>query len=495
MSRKKLNITDTISEIKQIIDKYGGIPSQQVDKAAYAKINYVIKHYGETLEVKSFLTEYGGLLISNSTSKRGKRVDLQTKVEEFMQIIEKYGKIPSQNEDRKAYANITYYLKNYTDTPEIQKFLSEYEDVISFGNRSDFSTRLMNITESLKKEERIPAVKENQELYVAVRYLFNKNSDNPDVIRLKYIYAHHSCFPLPNTKYGPKPEPQNTVEVVTPSGKEFITYENPDLQIWRKNVAYEFIEYVYNTYDELPANKTKPMQLLLKRILHWERYSIDCAKDVSEPLYDFLKRMIKLGCQNEIIIKTFNSFEFGNEIIQNNVRNLLIENGTCTISYIAQCANPGMPVTDKFVYYYYYILLNDKPQNRGKLPALGELYSWPTNKAVMRVHYRDYSRCNLAKIRQQVISCKRDWEENPPQTVDELRLYGCYMLFSAERRSDWNEKDSLFNKTYIQACFDNGHPYFRYYKADYNHRYLDYYLFLLENGYKLQDKELIRVSS
>ena len=28
-------------------------------------------------------------------------------------LIKKYGKIPSQYEDRKAYANISYYLKNY----------------------------------------------------------------------------------------------------------------------------------------------------------------------------------------------------------------------------------------------------------------------------------------------------------------------------------------------------------------------------------------------
>lgn len=492
MSRKKTNITETISELKQIIDKYGGIPSQQVDKAAYGKINYVIKRYADSEEVKKFLSEYSDVFMSDAMTKKGRRIDLRSKVDEFKQIIKKYGKIPSQYEDRKAYANISYYLKNYVDAIEIQEFLSEYGDIISIGTRSDFSTRLMNITESLKKEERIPSVKENQELYVAVRYLFDKNSDNPDVIRLKYIYAHHSCFPLPNTKYGPKPAPQNTVVVVTPSGKEFITYENSELQIWRKNVAYEFIEYVYNSYNELPAKKTRPMQLLLNQISHWERYSIDCANDVSEPLYEFLKKMIKLGCQDEIIIKTFNSFEFGDEKIQNNVRSLLIENGTCTISYIALCANPGKPVTNDFVYYYYYILLNDKPQNREKLPALGELYRCPANNALMRVHYRDYSRCNLTKIRQQIISCTRDWEENPPQTVDELRQYGCFMFFSAEKRSNWNEKDPLLNKTYIQSSFDYGHPYFRYYKSNYNHRYLDYYLFLLENGYRLQDKELIQ---
>ena len=158
----------------------------------------MIKRYADSEEVKMFLSQYNDIFMQDNKPKKGKRVDIQTKVEEFKKIIEKYGKIPSQNEDRKAYANITYYLKNYTDTPEIQKFLSEYEDIISFGNRSDFKTRLAQLAESLRVEERIPAVKENQELYVAVRYFFAKNSDNPEVIKLKksmhIILAIHSLI-------------------------------------------------------------------------------------------------------------------------------------------------------------------------------------------------------------------------------------------------------------------------------------------------------------
>ena len=46
MSRKKLNITDTISEIKQIIDKYGGIPSQQVDKVTIQSPTLVKPKWG-----------------------------------------------------------------------------------------------------------------------------------------------------------------------------------------------------------------------------------------------------------------------------------------------------------------------------------------------------------------------------------------------------------------------------------------------------------------
>lgn len=491
MSRKKINITETISELKQIIEKYGGIPSQQIDKAAYAKINYVIKRYADSEEVKMFLSQYNDIFMQDNKPKKGKRVDIQTKVEEFKKIIEKYGKIPSQNEDRKAYANITYYIKNYTDTPEIQKFLSEYEDIISFGNRSDFKTRLAQLAESLRVEERIPAVKENQELYVAVRYFFAKNSDNQEVIKLKKIYAHNTCYPLPDTKFGPRPESKK-IKVITLSGKEYIADENPDLLIWKKNVAYEFIEHVYNTYKELPAKKTKPMQLLFKQIAHWERYNVDCSTDVKEPLYQFLYRLITLGCQDETIVRTYNSFDFVSKKVQNRVRKLLIENGSCAISYIAQCANPGKPVSETFAYYYYYVLLNDKPKSRVQLQALGELYSGPTNFAILRVHYRDYSLCNISKIRQEVILNTRNWDDNPPQNIEEWRQYGCHMFFFAERRSNWNEMDPLYNKTYIQSSFDNGHPYFRYYNANYNHRYLDYYLFLLENGYRLQDRELIQ---
>ena len=113
MSRKKINITETISELKQIIDKYGGIPSQQVDKAAYAKINYVIKRYADSKEVKKFLSEYSDVFMSDAMTKKGRRIDLRSKVDEFKQIIKKYGKIPSQYEDRKAYQKTEKDIYDY----------------------------------------------------------------------------------------------------------------------------------------------------------------------------------------------------------------------------------------------------------------------------------------------------------------------------------------------------------------------------------------------
>lgn len=51
--------------------------------------------------------------------------------------------------------------------------------------------------------------------------------------------------------------------------------DNPEYYRWRRDVNYEYICFVYENYGVLPAEKTKPMQFLLREIEHWERYNID----------------------------------------------------------------------------------------------------------------------------------------------------------------------------------------------------------------------------
>ena len=205
--------------------------------------------------------------------------------------------------------------------------------------------------------------------------------------------------------------------------------------------------------------------------------------------------MINLGCNEDVIKEAYYSFIFTQNEVQEKVRQLVIENGACAIHYISQTAIPECPLNDLFVYFYYYVVQNDIIGIRDHMPV-GELYSTMTPYRVLRVHYRDYHKCDVNKIRESAICHYRDWQKFPPQTIEEWRYYGQseffdntadfftqHIFIGGNRPIDWN-------KTYIEKQMSKGMPYFRHFKDVL--RYQDYYYYLLENGYTLKDDELLK---
>ena len=53
-------------------------------------------------------------------------IDFKKKAEELRSILEKYNGLPTFKEDRVAYANVCYYIKNHSD---------EYESSITLGRK------------------------------------------------------------------------------------------------------------------------------------------------------------------------------------------------------------------------------------------------------------------------------------------------------------------------------------------------------------------------
>lgn len=417
------------------------------------------------------------------------RKDLQQKIEELKTILEHYGGIPSQKQDRAAYANICYYLKTYGDTPEIQELISKFNlNVSKRVERADVETQIGNIATILREKGRIPSVNEDESLYTKIRYVFNKHQDVYEVIKLKYIYAHSSCFPLPNTKYGPKPEEENR------NSNFYVGYIPEEILEWLDNTTYEYIEYVYKHFGELPAPQTKPMLRLKKKIEHWYRYNVDYCKSERISLCDFLQRMMDLGCNELIIKEAYYSFKFDSEQVQERVRQMVIENGACAIHYIAQTAISESALSDEFVYYYYYVKFNDKSDYTDHMP-LGELYAGVHPYRVLRVHFHDYDKCDIDKIRISAKAHYRNWRDLRPETLDEWKYYGQSEFFA--NREDlfyahvFGEYDSSidWSTTYIEKRKIKGAPYFRF--RNYINRYIDYCNYLIENGYTIQDEVLL----
>lgn len=415
-----------------------------------------------------------------------KTTNIDQKIVEIKEILEKYGGIPKQSLDRAAHAKIKYYFKTYENEPQIQELIAKYNNEQRKRNNT-VEKQINEVVSILKKYGRIPHVKENVANYGKVRYLFQKHTDLFEVIKLKYIYAHQSCFPLPNSRFGPRPESE-------PSDF-YVGFVSPEYIEWKNNVIYEYIEYVYANFKSLPGPETKPMVKLKKNIKHWYRYNVETDKKEKNQLFKFLERMISFGCNEDIIKEAYYSFIFTKKEIQENVRQLVIENGACAIHYIAQTAIPECPLNDLFVYYYYYVVHNDIIGIQDHMP-LGELYSTITPYRVLRVHYRDYHKCDINKIRESAIRHYRNWRKSPPETLEEWKYYGQseffvntadfytpHIIIGGDGPIDWS-------KTYIDKQISKGMPYFRHLKDTL--RYLDYYHYLLENGYTLKDEELLK---
>lgn len=414
-------------------------------------------------------------------------VDMTKKIEELRIALQKYNGIPSQTVDKAAHANIKYYIKRYSDNPEIKALIEEYG--LSYTKRDDYETHLEKIKTALAEIGRMPSSSKDKTLYQNVKYFFKRYENKSEVERLKWVYAF-GCFPLPNTQYGSKPDPEYVYD-----SWEGRSYMSNNYFEWQDNVSYEYIEYVFKHYQELPGHETKPMVRLKKKISHWERYNIDVRKSESTQLYNFLQRMIDIGCEDDLIKQAYYSFKFDTPEVQAQVERMLIENGACAIHYIAQTAMLESTLSDRFVYYYYYILMNDRKEERRKMP-LASLYSGVVPYRVLRIHYRDYYKCNVDKIRESAKAHYRDWRENRPETLEEWKYYGQSEFFDNKEEFFGahiiGEYDSSIDwtTTYIEKRMQKGRPYFRFYVGIY--RYLDYCLYLLENGYTLKDEDIIK---
>lgn len=105
MSRKPVDINEKVKELRSILIKYNGLPSQAVDRIAYANIKYYIKKYGDDTRVQSLVDEFNINIGNKSCS------DFNNKYEEIKETLKVQGRIPSCNEDRPLYDKVQYFFK------------------------------------------------------------------------------------------------------------------------------------------------------------------------------------------------------------------------------------------------------------------------------------------------------------------------------------------------------------------------------------------------
>ena len=201
-------------------------------------------------------------------------IDFRKKAEELRSILEQYNGIPTFKEDRVAYANVCYYIKNHSDKPEIKELIDDFNLSAPIDKKSEehFKIRLEEIKTILEKYHRIP---KNPKDYQAVYYFFNRYKDKPEVQRLMYIYADPDCF-----------------ESVT--GKPMISKSYHSYRSFcDKYTAAEYIKYVYDKYKILPAIATVPV-LKLKSVYYYRK------RVREEEKYEVLKYFKSLSIISEL---------------------------------------------------------------------------------------------------------------------------------------------------------------------------------------------------
>ena len=405
-------------------------------------------------------------------------IDINKRIYEVEEIIQKYNGIPSQTVDRAAYGKVKYFLNKFSGDERVRELIEKWNIDARRNTREPiYEDKLNKIQTIIRDYKGMPKATDNDALYHYVKSFFAKHKEKPEVEKLMYLVADSSCFPLKESIWGENPG----------SGWDALCGANSQWYLWKGDVAYEYIIYVYKRYGELPGENSKPVMTVKNKLDIFYRYTRLNNCDEQERLMNFLQSLIDMGCKEDWVRSAFYCKLFDSEDIQKKVRELVVENGACAIKYISEMAIPGVSLPEKYVYFYYYTCAHDH-DDYWTIRPLGRLYV--TNEEYGRhfllVHFRDYWRCNVQKIKESAQKHYRDWADAPPVTIEDWKYYGQWGLFVQDNGYIPINEMKLINadwsKTILDYSFQISEPYFYVYDR---FKYLDYYLFLLENDYEL----------
>ncbi len=259
---RKVDFDAKAKEIRAILDKHSGMPSQKDDKRAYSNIKYYMQKHGEDPRIRAIIDDYGLRVPS--------KVDLDEKVKELGACLERHSGMPSQRKNSVAYASVRYYVRKYGEDPRIRDLVSKYGIMIRSKDRSYFESDLKEVEEALGRLGRMPTFKEDKGLHCRIRYFFKKYADRPEIDRLRYVYAPHGLYPYAATAPG------------KPRRDHYATY----------------IRDVFSRFYELPARNTAPMVDLRNAINSWLK-----TREPDETLASLVRCLAELGCRNGRILE------------------------------------------------------------------------------------------------------------------------------------------------------------------------------------------------
>ena len=217
--------------------------------------------------------------------------DFDIAVDEVWWILKEYNGIPSGKIDRAAYAKVSYYLKNYSDTPQIKSLIKEF-NLTPQRTNAKRTSGIEEIIKILEERQRMPRLPDEEQLYHKVKYYFKKNGNDEEVKRLKMIYASGDVCPL----Y------EKTGELPLGQGRS--------CTIERVRKSMKYVLDTYRIYKVFPAANTVPMKRVRSLLEHPSRFLPSryfTVYVISEKEFsDFIGELIDLGCEDEMVINNWN---------------------------------------------------------------------------------------------------------------------------------------------------------------------------------------------
>lgn len=400
---------------------------------------------------------------------------IKVKAEELRAILLKYNGIPSQKVDKKAYSNIKYHLQTYSDKPEIIALIEEFG--LTIPGRLDKTAKFEKVKMILEEHEGIPNSSNERSLYDYVRFYFRDHKQDSEVLRLMYIYGSPECYPI-----------KEAILSQPAKGRDIWGRIDSKWYQWRTDSNIKYALYVFDTYGTLPARHSKPMEQIWSSIDSYCRFQEKFSQTEKESLFQFLEYIFQNGCQDKELYGVYKTIEFDKEDTQRRIRQIMIDQGACTMQFIAKNAIPGVSLPVNFVFFYFYM----NAMKRGCLwhiRPLCEIRLEIEDRAntVLYVHYRDFHLCNIDKIRKEAQIDYREWHDNPPTTEEEGMAYAKWKFFHSDwKRLGYEEHFKVvyttkWDKPEIEYCLENVSP--NYYNDYGSGKKADFYLFLIEKGY------------
>lgn len=120
MGRKKnYNFYKRVEEIREMLAKYGGIPSPKEDRVSYAAIKYYVLNYSEHPYIKELIEKYS---LQDIGIKKSKEYTLR----EIEDTLKKYGSVQDLRGEKKLYYRIYNYISAHLDDEKCKYLAYKY---------------------------------------------------------------------------------------------------------------------------------------------------------------------------------------------------------------------------------------------------------------------------------------------------------------------------------------------------------------------------------
>lgn len=182
MARPKIDLDKKIIQLRAILSKYGGLPSQKVDKVAYANIKYFVKTYGDDERIKNLMHEYNIEIGSNIKHSNN---NYELRLVEIEKYLKAEGKIPSIKDDATNYNSIRYFFQKFADRKEVLrlKYLYVYGDIYPLDESKEKRPKYQPYT-----------------IYLDGRLDYSIWKSNSAYEYIYFVYSHYGELPGRNTK-------------------------------------------------------------------------------------------------------------------------------------------------------------------------------------------------------------------------------------------------------------------------------------------------------